>query len=123
MGIVLQYMYRSIKGDYMIVNETEHKSAGRFAFFAARDASLKSAVNASRFSDSQKLRAERMKLGLELVYSAEEVSITNCKKWIRVKVHKATVKDRKHLALLESDWALEGVTRVSTKQGVIYHVV
>lgn len=123
MGIVLQYMYRSIKGDSMIVNETEHKSAGRFAFFAARDASLKSAVNASRFSDSQKLRAERMKLGLELVYSAEEVSITNCKKWIRVKVHKATVKDRKHLALLESDWALEGVTRVSTKQGVIYHVV
>jgi hypothetical protein len=107
----------------MIVNETEHKSAGRFAFFAARDASLKSAVNASRFSDSQKLRAERMKLGLELVYSAEEVSITNCKKWIRVKVHKATVKDRKHLALLESDWALEGITKVFTNQGVIYHVV
>ena len=107
----------------MIVNETEHKSAGKFAFFAARDASLKSAVNASRFSDSQKLRAERMKLGLELVYSAEEVSITNCKKWIRVKVHKATVKDRKHLALLESDWALEGITKVFTNQGVIYHVV
>jgi hypothetical protein len=123
MGIVLQYTYRLIKGDYMIVNETEHKSAGRFAFFAARDASLKSAVNASRFSDSQKLRAERMKLGLELVYSAEEVSITNCKKWIRVKVHKATVKDRKHLALLESDWALEGITKVFTNQGVIYHVV
>ena len=107
----------------MIVNETEHKSAGKFAFFAARDASLKSAVNASRFSDSQKLRAERMKLGLELVYSAEEVSITNCKKWIRVKVHKATVKDRKHLALLESDWALEGITKVFTNQGVIYHIV
>ena len=107
----------------MIVNETEHKSAGRFAFFAARDASLKSAVNASRFSASQKLRAERMKLGLEMVYAAEQVSITNCKKWIRVKVHKATVKDRKHLALLESDWALEGITKVYTDQGVIYHVV
>jgi hypothetical protein len=107
----------------MIVNETEHKSAGRFAFFAARDASLKSAVNASRFSASQKLRAERMKLGLEMVYAAEQVSITNCKKWIRVKVHKATIKDRKHLALLESDWALEGITKVYTDQGVIYHVV
>jgi hypothetical protein len=107
----------------MIINETEHKSAGRFAFFAARDASLKSAVNASRFSASQKLRAERMKLGLEMVYAAEQVSITNCKKWIRVKVHKATIKDRKHLALLESDWALEGITKVYTDQGVIYHVV
>jgi len=107
----------------MIERDTEHKSAGKFAFFAARDASLKSAVNASRFSDSQKLRAERMKLGLELVYSAEQVSITNCKKWIRVKVHKATVKDQKHLRLLESDWALEGITKVYTEQGIIYHVV
>ena len=107
----------------MIERDTEHKSAGKFAFFAARDASLKSAVNASRFSDSQKLRAERMKLGLELVYSAEQVSITNCKKWIRVKVHKATIKDHKHLRLLESDWALEGITKVYTDQGVIYHVV
>ena len=106
----------------MIERDTEHKSAGKFAFFAARDASLKSAVNASRFSYSQKLRAERMKLGLELVYHAEQVSITNCKKWIRVKVHKATIKDRKHLALLESDWALEGITKVYTDQGVIYHV-
>jgi hypothetical protein len=85
----------------MIERETEHKSAGKFAFFAARDASLKSAVNASRFSDSQKIRAERMKLALEMVYAAEEVSITNCKKWIRVKVHKALIRDRKNLRLLE----------------------
>ena len=107
----------------MIVNETEHKSAGRFAFFAARDASLKSAVNASRFSDSQKLRAERMKLALEMVYAAEQVSITNCKKWIRVKVHKGTISNRKQLRLLESDWDSEGITKVYTDQGVIYHVV
>jgi hypothetical protein len=107
----------------MIERDTEHKSAGKFAFFAARDASLKSAVNASRFSDSQKLRAERMKLGLEMVYVAEQVSITNCKKWIRVKVHKAIIKDRKFLSLLESDWALEGITKVHTDQGVIYHVI
>jgi hypothetical protein len=106
----------------MIVNETEHKSAGRFAFFAARDASLKSAVNASRFSDSQKLRAERMKLALEMVYAAEQVSITNCKKWIRVKVHNAIIRDRKNLRLLEQDWANEGTTKVFTDQGVIYHV-
>jgi hypothetical protein len=107
----------------MIERETEHKSAGKFAFFAARDASLKSAVNASRFSDSQKIRAERMKLALEMVYAAEEVSITNCKKWIRVKVHKALIRDRKNLRLLEQDWANEGTTKVHTDQGVIYHVI
>ena len=107
----------------MIVNETEHKSAGRFAFFAARDASLKSAVNASRFNASQKLRAERMKLALEMVYVAEQVSNTNCKKWIRVKVHNGTVINRKQLSLLEQDWFIEGTTKVHTDQGIIYHVV
>ncbi len=106
----------------MITIETEHKSAGNFAWFAARDASMKSAVNASLHTDSQKLKAERVKLALELVYSCEEVTITNCKKWIRVKVHKAIVKDRKNLRLLESDWTAQGFTKVFTNQGVIYHV-
>ncbi len=107
----------------MIIKETEHKDAGRFAWFAAKDASMKHAVNASRFSDAQKAKAERMKYALELVYSCEEVSITNCKKWIRVKVHKGIVKDRKMLVLLEGDWALEGIDKVKTQtKAIIYHV-
>jgi hypothetical protein len=106
----------------MITIETEYKSAGRYAFFAAKDASFKSSVNASRFSDAVKLRAERMKLALELVYSCEEVSITNNKTFIRVKVHKAVIRDRKNLRLLEADWHKEGIEKVLTKQGVIYRV-
>ena len=106
----------------MITCETEHKTAGQFAWFAARDASMKSAVNASLFSDIQKLKAERMKLALELVYSAESVTITNCKKWIRVKVHNGTIRDRKSLRALESDWTDTGVSKCFTKQGIIYHV-
>jgi hypothetical protein len=106
----------------MFVKETEHKSAGKFAWFAARDASLKSAVNASRFSDSQKIKAERMKMALELVYSCEEVKITNCVKWIRVKVIKGIIRDRKNLKALESDWTAEGITKVFTDQGIIYRV-
>ncbi|NDH68328.1 MAG: hypothetical protein EBY22_10600 [Gammaproteobacteria bacterium] len=103
--------------------ETEHMSAGKFAWFAARDARMKSAINASRFTDSQKLKAERVKLALELVYYADDISITNCKKWIRVKVHKGTVKDRKTLAMLEQDWTAKGITKCLTNQGIIYHVV
>ena len=107
----------------MIVTETEHKSAGRFAFFAARDASMKSAVNASRFTDSQKLKAERVKLALEMVYACEAVTIDNCQKWIRVKVHKPMIRDRKNLRLLEQDWHLEGIEKVQTKQdAIIYRV-
>ncbi len=111
-----------IEGADMIVKETEHKDAGRFAWYAAKDASMKHAVNASRFSDTQKAKAERMKYALEMVYNCETVSITNCKKWIRVKVHKGTIKDRKMLILLEGDWALEGIEKVHTAQAIIYHV-
>lgn len=103
--------------------ETEHKDAGKFAWFALRDASMKSAVNASLFTDAQKVKAERVKLGLELVYSAENITITNCKKWIRVKVHNGTVRDRKGLQMLESDWEKSGITKSQTNQGIIYHVI
>jgi hypothetical protein len=106
----------------MLISETEHKSAGQFAWYAAKDASLNSAVNASRFTDAQKLRAEQVKLGLELVYSCEEVKIHNNKTFIRVKVIKGTVRDRKYLRLLESDWAKEGIEKVFTEQGIIYRV-
>lgn len=107
----------------MFVTETEHKSAGQFAWYAARDASMKSAVNASLFTDAQKLKAERVKLALELVYSCEEVKITNCKTWIRVKVIKGTIRDRRNLRLLESDWTSQGIEKVFTNQGIIYRVV
>jgi len=102
--------------------ETKNKSAGRFAFFASRDASLKSAVNSSRFSDSQKIKAERVKLGLEYVYSAEEVLITYCQKWIRVKVKNGIVRDRKALRMLEEDYAALGYIKRKTPQGFIYRV-
>ena len=106
----------------MFVTDTEHKDAGKFAWYAAKEASMNSAINASRFTDAQKLKAERVKLALELVYSCEEVKITNCKTWIRVKVLKGTIRDRKNLRLLEADWSDEGIAKVFTKQGIIYRV-
>lgn len=102
--------------------ETEHSSAGIYGWVAARDASMKSAVNASHFTSKQKIKAERVKLALELVYSCEQVSITYCKKWVRVKVHDGVVSDRKNLNELESQWAKEGINKVLTNQGIIYRV-
>jgi hypothetical protein len=57
-----------------------------------------------------------------LVYTAKEVSITNCQKWIRVKVHGGTVRDKKTLQQLESGWAMQGIQKNITPQGVIYRV-
>jgi hypothetical protein len=106
----------------MITTETEYKSAGKFAWFAAKDASMNHAINASRFSDAQKLKAERVKLALEMVYSCEKVLIHNNKTFIRVKVIGGTIRDRKTLRLLESDWDKEGIKRILTEQGIIYRV-
>lgn len=102
--------------------ETEHKDAGMFAWFAARDAKMRSAVNATTFTDSQKIRAERVKLALELVYSYKAITIDYTKKHIRVKVHNAVVKDRKNLRELETNWEQQGIVKVLTGQGIIYRV-
>ena len=106
----------------MIEKETEHKSAGQFAWFAERDARLRSIVNSSLFSDKQKIRAERVKLGLEMVYSAEKVYIEFRKKFISVKVNKPNVRDRKGLALLEMSYKNEGFEKCKTSQGITYRI-
>ena len=102
--------------------ETKYKSAGKWAWFAERDARMRSAVNSSLFSDSQKLRAERVKLALELVYNSDFIKIEFRKKFISVKVQKPRVKDRKTLDLLEQDYKHEGYTKVLTAQGFTYRI-
>jgi hypothetical protein len=107
----------------MFESEKEYKSAGQWAWFAEKDARMRSAVNSTTFSEAQKIRAERVKLALEMVYSAEKVFIEFRKKFISVKVHKAQVRDRKTLALLEMDYAKEGLEKVKTAQGVTYRIL
>lgn len=107
----------------MFEKETEHKNAGKWAWVAERDARMRSAVNSTTFSDAQKLKAERVKLALEMVYSAEKVFIEYRKKFISVKVHKAQVRDRKGLILLEMCYKNEGLEKVKTAQGVTYRIL
>lgn len=102
--------------------ETEHKSAGQFAWFAERDARLRSAVNSTHFSDAQKLKAERVKLALELVYSADKIYIEFRKKFISIKVSKPTVRNRKELVLLDTCYKNEGLEKCITTQGITYRL-
>ena len=104
-------------------SEKDYKPAGKWAWFAERDARMRSAVNSTTFSDAQKLKAERVKLALEMVYSAEKVYIEYRKKFISVKVHKAEVRDRKGLVLLEMCYKNEGLEKVKTAQGVTYRIL
>lgn len=107
----------------MFEKETEHKSAGKFAWFAERDARMRSVVNSSLFSDSQKIKAERVKLALELVYNADKFYIEFRKKFISIKVNKPIVKDKKGLQLLDMCYKNEGLEKCITSQGVTYRII
>jgi hypothetical protein len=107
----------------MTLIETENKSAGQYAWFAAKDAAFKSAVNSSRFANTVKLKAERVKLVLEMLYYSKEISITYNKNSVRVKVHFGRPRDKKLIAEWEEIWSQEGIkVKKDTPQGIIYLV-
>ena len=106
------------------MNATElDTKAAPFAWVAARDAAMKSYAASTLYTDAQKVRAERMKLGLEMVYSAKSAFITYRKKFVTIKLDQAHVRDRKTLALLEKDYIVQGdITKVVTDQGITYRI-
>jgi hypothetical protein len=106
----------------MKAQELESKSAGYYAYAAARDASMRAIAMWSHYTDRERVRAERMKLGLEMVYHAKGIHINPRGKFISVKVDRPQVRDRKTLALLEKDYELLGITKVLTEQGVTYRI-
>jgi len=61
-------------------------------WWAAQDASMRNIANASLYTDKQKLRAERMKLVLGEVFSAQGIHINYRKTKIAVKVDKRSKK-------------------------------
>ena len=106
------------------MNATELDSkAAPFAWVAARDAAMKSYAASTLYTDIQKVRAERMKLGLEMVYSARSAFITYRKKFVTIKLDQARVRDRKTLAQFEKDYTAQGdITKVVTTQGITYRI-
>ena len=98
-------------------------NAGFYAFAAARDARMRAVAMWSHYTDAARTRAERMKLGLEMVYSARSAFITYRKKFVTIKLDQARVRDRKTLALLEQDYTAQGdITKVVTDQGITYRI-
>jgi hypothetical protein len=106
----------------MKAQELETKSAGYYAYAAARDASMRAIAMWSHYTDKERVRAERMKIGLEMVYNAKGIHINPRGKFIAIKVDQPQVRDRKNLALLEKDYELLSITKVVTEQGVTYRI-
>jgi hypothetical protein len=89
-------------------------------WWAARDARMRNYANSTRYTEQQKIAAERMKLALEIVYSAKAVYIAYGKTGISLKVDGARIRDRKELALMEEGWSMAGFVKKVSPQGVIY---
>lgn len=89
---------------------------------AAIDARMRNIAGASHYPQAKKIRAERVKYALELVYNAANIFINYRQKFIAVKVSAPTVYNKKDLALLEGDWTKEGITKHETAQGIIYRI-
>ena len=102
--------------------ELETKGAGYYAYAAARDARMRAAAMWSHYTEAERVRAERMKLALELCYSAKNFYINPRGKFITIKIENPRVKDRSNLALLEQDYVEQGITKVVTAQAVIYRI-
>jgi hypothetical protein len=102
--------------------ELESKSAGYYAYAAARDARMRAAAMWSHYTEAERVRAERMKLALELCYSARAFYVNPRGRFITIKVENPRVKDRSNLALLEEDYATQGITKIVTAQAVIYRI-
>lgn len=106
----------------MRTQELETRDAGRFAWFAQRDASLRSAVNSSLYTDQQKLRAQRLRVALEMCVRAEGIYLEYRKRFITVKVNRPLHINRRDLAILENGWEQEGIAKVVSNQGFTYRL-
>jgi len=91
-------------------------------WWAARDARMRNYANSTRYTEFQRIAAERMKLALELVYRAKGIYIAYGKKGISLKVDHPRVIDRYELSLLEAGWEQAGIIKKVTAQGVIYRL-
>jgi hypothetical protein len=76
----------------------------------------------SHYTEAERVRAERMKLALELCYSAKNFYINPRGRFISIKIDNPRVKDRSNLVLLEQDYVEQGITKIVTVQGITYRI-
>ncbi len=102
--------------------ELDVKNAGFYAYAAARDAAQRSYIASTHYTEQQKVRAERVKLALELVYSARAFHLNYRDRFIAIKIDRPSDRDRRNLAAMEADWAAAGIVKRATAQGIIYRI-
>jgi hypothetical protein len=92
-------------------------------FWALQDRRMRNHANKTLYTQAQQIRLDRIKLALEIVVRGTVYEPSFGKRSASVKVQDgAWIADRKMLALLESDWAKEGIYKKVSAQGFQYHL-
>ena len=90
-------------------------------WWASQDAHFRNLGNKSRWSSATQLRVTRMVMALTVLYSGK-VHEAYGKKAPSIKVEGCNIRNRKELRSMEAEWALLGVTKKVSAQGVIYRL-
>ena len=92
-------------------------------FWALQDRRMRNHVNKTLYTQAQQIRLDRIKLALEMVVRGTVYEPSFGKRSASVKVQDgAWIADNKQLALLEQDWAKEGIYKKVSAQGFQYHL-
>lgn len=103
-----------------VVLNTEESSN---KWWSLQDRRMRNHANKTLYTQAQQIRLERIKLALEMVVSGIVYEVSFGKRGASVKVQNgARVTDNKMLALLEQDWAKEGIFKKVSAQGFQYHM-
>jgi hypothetical protein len=93
-------------------------------FFALQDRRMRNAVNKTLYSYAQQTQLGRIKLALEQIVRGTVYDVGYGRRSAGVKVQAgAVITNRRLLALLEADWAKQGIYKKETPQGFQYHLV
>jgi hypothetical protein len=90
-------------------------------WFAAVDAAARNRRNKTLWERAVQLKVERMAVALAELYAGKVYEDFKVKT-AGVKVNGTAVRDKRALATMEQHWAAEGITKVLTRQGIMYKV-
>ncbi len=90
-------------------------------WWAAQDARIRNIANKSHWGPQVQLKVEQMKMVLDCLYSGKIYEAYR-RKSVAIKIDQPRVKARSDLALMEAEWARQGITKTETPQGILYRV-
>ena len=102
--------------------ELDTKSAGRFAFAAARDANRYSDECRMLYTAKERAQAETLCDIVTMAYAGKQVYITFRKTFISIKVDAPIVRDRKIVRELEEICTENGYVKARSAQGLAYQI-